>query len=228
MMLALIETVAVRVGWPAAGRRVADLVSEFALGGYVRTEVNGAATASESAPPTAADPNRRRRHRHAAMNECMAAYRCVDDRIGGGWAARLLTQEMNGHLLVAMGRVAGVTAEETRQKLLTAATAAFESQGFEGTRVADIAGEAGVSNGALYSHFGSKGELLAAALHDKGHDELSSLFLEHPDHTDARPARVPRPPPRRAAARGRRPGDRGPRGRPPQRGPRPAHGRPPP
>jgi AcrR family transcriptional regulator len=90
---------------------------------------------------------------------------------------------MNGHLLVAMGRVAGVTAEETRQKLLTAAAAAFESQGFEGTRVADIAGGAGVSNGALYSHFGSKGELLAAALHDKGHDELSSLFLEHPDHT---------------------------------------------
>ena len=48
MMLALIETVAVRVGepgWPADG--VADLVSEFALGGYVRTEVNGAATTFE-------------------------------------------------------------------------------------------------------------------------------------------------------------------------------------
>jgi AcrR family transcriptional regulator len=82
-----------------------------------------------------------------------------------------------------MGRVAGVTAEETRQKLLTAAAAAFESQGFEGTRVADIACGAGVSNGALYSHFGSKGELLAAALADKGHDELSALFLAEPDHT---------------------------------------------
>ena len=82
-----------------------------------------------------------------------------------------------------MGRVAGVTAEETRQKLLAAAAVAFESQGFEGTRVADIAGGAGVSNGALYSHFGSKGELLAAALHEKGHDELSALFLEHPEHT---------------------------------------------
>lgn len=76
-----------------------------------------------------------------------------------------------------------MTAEETRQKLLAAAAVAFESQGFEGTRVADIASEAGVSNGALYSHFGSKGELLAAALHEKGHEELSALFLEHPDHT---------------------------------------------
>jgi AcrR family transcriptional regulator len=79
--------------------------------------------------------------------------------------------------------VAGVTAEETRQKLLEAAAAAFETQGFEGTRVADIAGGAGVSNGALYSHFGSKTELLAAALHEKGHDELSALFLADPDHT---------------------------------------------
>jgi len=82
-----------------------------------------------------------------------------------------------------MGRVAGVSAAETREKLLEAAAAAFESQGFEGTRVADIACGAGVSNGALYSHFGSKGELLAAALHDRGHDELSALFLDDPDHT---------------------------------------------
>jgi len=82
-----------------------------------------------------------------------------------------------------MGRVAGVTAEETKERLLAAAAAAFETQGFEGTRVADIAGGAGVSNGALYSHFGSKSELLAAALHAKGHDELSALFLDDPDHT---------------------------------------------
>jgi AcrR family transcriptional regulator len=82
-----------------------------------------------------------------------------------------------------MGRTAGVSAAETRAKLLASAATAFETQGFEGTRVADIACGAGVSNGALYSHFGSKSELLAAALHDKGHDELGALFLEHPDHT---------------------------------------------
>lgn len=76
-----------------------------------------------------------------------------------------------------------MSAAETREKLLHAAAAAFESQGFEGTRVADIACGAGVSNGALYSHFGSKGELLAAALHDRGHDDLAALFLDDPDHT---------------------------------------------
>ncbi|MBN2624154.1 MAG: ferredoxin [Acidimicrobiales bacterium] len=82
-----------------------------------------------------------------------------------------------------MGRITGVTAAETRQRLLQAAAAAFESQGFEGTRVADIAGAAGVSNGALYTHFGSKAELLAEALRDHGSTELASLFLDDPDST---------------------------------------------
>jgi len=67
--------------------------------------------------------------------------------------------------------------------LLRAAAHAFQTQGFEGTRVADIAGAAGVSNGALYSHFGSKAELLAEALRDHGSHELASLFLDDPEHS---------------------------------------------
>ncbi len=53
---------------------------------------------------------------------------------------------------------------ETRQRLLAAAAAVFAERGYDGTRVADIASAAGVSNGALYAHFGSKAELLVAAL----------------------------------------------------------------
>jgi len=82
-----------------------------------------------------------------------------------------------------VGRITGVSAAETRERLLHAAASAFESQGFEGTRVADIAGAAGVSNGALYSHFGSKAALLAEALRDHGSQELASLFLDDPDRT---------------------------------------------
>lgn len=82
-----------------------------------------------------------------------------------------------------MGRITGVSAAETRERLLRAAAYAFQSQGFEGTRVADIAAAAGVSNGALYSHFASKAELLAEALRDHGSDELAALFLDDPDHT---------------------------------------------
>lgn len=76
-----------------------------------------------------------------------------------------------------MGRIAGVTAEETRQRLLDAATAEFLRRGFEGSRVADIAAGAELSNGALYGHFRSKTELLAAALEESGERELQALFL---------------------------------------------------
>jgi AcrR family transcriptional regulator len=75
-----------------------------------------------------------------------------------------------------VGRIAGVTAEETRRRLLDAAAAEFDRRGFEGTRVADIAAGAELSNGALYGHFRSKTELLSAALTDRGARELQALF----------------------------------------------------
>jgi AcrR family transcriptional regulator len=81
-----------------------------------------------------------------------------------------------------MGRVAGVTATETRERLLRAAADAFASRGYDGTRVADIAASAGVSNGALYAHFGSKAELLVGALRAHGRRHLADMF-------DADPAR---------------------------------------
>ena len=79
-----------------------------------------------------------------------------------------------------MGRVAGVTAAETRERLLRAAADVFARQGYDGTRVADIAATAGVSNGALYAHFGSKAELLVAALHTHGRRPLADLLAAGP------------------------------------------------
>jgi AcrR family transcriptional regulator len=80
-----------------------------------------------------------------------------------------------------MGRVAGVTATETRERLLRAAADAFAAQGYDGTRVADIAASAGVSNGALYAHFGSKAELLVGALRAHGRRHLADMFDADPD-----------------------------------------------
>ena len=90
---------------------------------------------------------------------------------------------MNDRLICDVGRITGVTAQETRERLLRAGAASFEARGFEGTRVADIASAAGVSNGALYSHFASKAELLAEALRDHGSQELASLFLDDPERS---------------------------------------------
>jgi AcrR family transcriptional regulator len=80
-----------------------------------------------------------------------------------------------------MGRVAGVTSAETRARLLRAAADAFAARGYDGTRVADIAAAAGVSNGALYAHFGSKAELLVESLRAHGGRVLADLLAADPE-----------------------------------------------
>jgi AcrR family transcriptional regulator len=82
-----------------------------------------------------------------------------------------------------MGRIAGVTAAETRERLLRAAADMFAERGYDGTRVADIAAAAGLSNGAMYAHFGSKAELLVGALHTHGRRLLADLLAADPSRS---------------------------------------------
>jgi AcrR family transcriptional regulator len=103
---------------------------------------------------------------------------------GGNYRPGLaLTGRNEWSFNTGVGRITGVSAAETRERLLRAAATAFQTQGFEGTRVADIARTAGVSNGALYTHFGSKAALLAESLRDHGPVDLASLFLDDPDRS---------------------------------------------
>jgi TetR/AcrR family acrAB operon transcriptional repressor len=57
-------------------------------------------------------------------------------------------------------------AAKTRQDLLNAALSIFSRQGFEATRLEDIAEAAGVTRGAIYHHFGSKTELFMALIEE--------------------------------------------------------------
>jgi AcrR family transcriptional regulator len=90
---------------------------------------------------------------------------------------------MNVLLISSMGRIAGVTAAETRERLLRAAADMFAERGYDGTRVADIAAAAGLSNGALYAHFASKAELLVGALRVHGRRLLADLFATDPSRS---------------------------------------------
>ena len=94
-----------------------------------------------------------------------------------------MTNQMNVRLILCMGRIAGVTAAETRDRLLRAAADVFAERGYDGTRVADIAAAAGVSNGALYAHFASKAELLVDALRTHGRRELADMFAADPSRS---------------------------------------------
>ncbi len=82
-----------------------------------------------------------------------------------------------------MGRIAGVPAAQTRERLLRAAAGVFAERGYDGTRVADIAAAAGVSNGAMYAHFGSKADLLVAALQAHGRRMLAEMFAADPSRS---------------------------------------------
>jgi TetR/AcrR family transcriptional repressor of nem operon len=60
-------------------------------------------------------------------------------------------------------RVTKEKASENRDALLEAASRLFRLRGIDGVGVAEIAKEAGLTHGALYAHFKSKDELVAAA-----------------------------------------------------------------
>lgn len=57
-------------------------------------------------------------------------------------------------------------AAKTRQDLLNASLSILSRQGFEATRLEDIAEAAGVTRGAIYHHFGSKAELFLALIEE--------------------------------------------------------------
>ncbi|WP_137812786.1 TetR/AcrR family transcriptional regulator [Gandjariella thermophila] len=84
-------------------------------------------------------------------------------------------------------------AAATREALLTAARELFATRGFDRTTVRDIAAAAGVNQALLFRYFGSKEELLGAALAGRGRalleessaerllaDLLRQMFAEEP------------------------------------------------
>lgn len=66
----------------------------------------------------------------------------------------------------------------TRDRLIEAATDVFVEQGYEGTRLQDVARAAGLTTGAVYSNFRNKGELLFEAIGTRSASEIDELLRE--------------------------------------------------
>jgi AcrR family transcriptional regulator len=64
--------------------------------------------------------------------------------------------------------------EATRKRVLAAARELFDSQGYQGTTIRDIARDAGVSVGSVFTTFSSKGEILSQVMQDR----LDGLYAE--------------------------------------------------
>jgi len=75
-----------------------------------------------------------------------------------------------------------MSAEETREKILNAATAVFSHNGFAAANVAEIAEEAGVNVALIYRYFESKESLLHAVLDQFVNEATNfrkSFFKDH-------------------------------------------------
>src|SRR3954468_7204766 len=68
-------------------------------------------------------------------------------------------------------------AEDKRRQILAAAVRVFAAQGYEATRVGDIAKEAGVAYGLVYHYFGSKEAVLEAVFHEQWGRLLAAVAL---------------------------------------------------
>jgi AcrR family transcriptional regulator len=63
--------------------------------------------------------------------------------------------------------------ERTRERILSAAAERFATEGYASTSIRDIAGDVGVTVGAIYAHFPSKGRLLVA-VYEEGVRRISA------------------------------------------------------
>ena len=117
-----------------------------------------------------------------------------------------------------MARYGSEHKEAARRRIVEAAGRRLKRDGIDGSGVATLMADAGLTNGAFYAHFASKDDLVAAVVEDQcqpsasvPRDPADRAGLEHfvreylsPEHRD----RSRRPPRHR-----RRRGTRGPRNR---------------
>ena len=68
-------------------------------------------------------------------------------------------------------------ADDKRSLILAAAVRVFAQQGYEASRVGDVAKEAGVAYGLVYHYFGSKDAVLEAVFHEQWGRLLAAVAL---------------------------------------------------
>src|SRR3954471_5109292 len=66
---------------------------------------------------------------------------------------------------------------DKRQQILDAAVRVFAAQGYEASRVGDVATEAGVAYGLVYHYFGSKEAVLEAVFREQWGRMLAAVAL---------------------------------------------------
>src|SRR6058998_107126 len=72
-----------------------------------------------------------------------------------------------------MGRTSARSKEATHERIVNVASRAIRRSGYDGTGVADIMKEAGLTHGGFYAHFKSREEMLAEAADHAGAESVA-------------------------------------------------------
>lgn len=85
-----------------------------------------------------------------------------------------------------MARYSADHKERTRERILSTAARRFRGEGLDGSGVAAVMGDAGLTNGAFYAHFASKDDLIAEVVADQitRQAEVFEAAAAHPDGLD--------------------------------------------
>jgi TetR/AcrR family transcriptional regulator, transcriptional repressor for nem operon len=75
--------------------------------------------------------------------------------------------------------------QATRQRIIEMAGRRFKRDGIDGSGVAALMADAGLTNGAFYAHFASKEDLVATAVADQLHTQCQSLSPMEPGRAGA-------------------------------------------
>lgn len=65
--------------------------------------------------------------------------------------------------------------ESTRRRMIAAAGRRFKADGIDGSGIATLVADAGLTNGAFYGHFSSKDDLVASVVAQQLRDQVASL-----------------------------------------------------
>ena len=92
--------------------------------------------------------------------------------------------------------------EATRRRIIEAAGRRFKRDGIDGSGIATLMADAGLTNGAFYAHFDSKDDLVATTVADQLREQRESYWRAARCRCRAARSRLPLDPaPRRPRAR---------------------------
>jgi AcrR family transcriptional regulator len=81
---------------------------------------------------------------------------------------------------VRMARYGKEHKQATRQRIIEAAGGRFKRDGIEGSGIATLMADAGLTNGAFYAHFDSKEDLVATAVAEQLREQRESFRAQPP------------------------------------------------